>query len=262
MTQILIPQVIRFMESEDQQWQQILDRLPDGFERCNGMISEKIKPVSLASRKCLVDKYCPAELRQEISQSRKNQHCIIRIYLGRRRLMHHTQRPIKFFSLRNFPLHSDQAEELNLPCEIYTKGMAEALATLHWKLRIDGADVEFVLGAPRDTIDDDSGFDRPLAEHPLWMLDYDCSRPIAADETGLTAIARAFWRNDPYYPRPSTSEGDLRGDQRLWAIFSAEYRRVGREIVKAYPREGEDVEVLCALVDGAISTIEETRGRF
>jgi hypothetical protein len=264
MSQILVPRVLQFLEPADQQWDWILPRLPRGLKRCNAMISEKIKPVSLASRKLLVDKYCPAELRQEILESRENQHCLARIYLGRRRLMHKTQRRHGFFSLRNIPLHADQIEELGLPSDVYARAMAEALATLHWRMRTDGADVEFVLGAPRDTIDDDSGFDKPLSEHSLWMLDYDCSGPITADKdgTGPWNIARAFWRNDPYYPRPSTSEEDQRGDTRLWAIFSAEYRRVGREIVTAYPREGENVEALHAMVDSAISTIEATAGQF
>lgn len=203
----------------------------------------------------LAERYCPAEMSEDILKSRQNHHCLVRIYLGRRRLMHQTQRRLKFFSLRNFPLHADQVEELNLPSEAYTKGMAEALANLHWRVRTDGADVEFFLGAPRGI----ENADYPLAEHSLWMLDYDCSRPIEADETGLRAIARAFWRKDPYFPRPSATDVQ---SQSLWEIFSAEYRRVGREIVKAYPREGEDMEALLALVDDALTMIEDTKGKF
>jgi hypothetical protein len=133
--------------------------------------------------------------------------------------------------------------------------MAEALATLHWRVRTDGTDVEFVLGAFRGVEE----ADLPLAAHPLWMLEYDCCKPIKADGKELEAIARAFWRNDPYYPRPGIADSQ---SQRVWEVFSAEYRRVGKEIVAAYPRDGEDLETLCALVDGALMMIEHTKGKF
>lgn len=89
--------------------------------------------------------------------------------------------------------------------------MAEALATLHWKVRTNAADVEFVLGAPRVEYRAMRPA-APLGEHAIWMLDFDCSRPITADESGLESIARAFWRNDLYYPQ---SDSANKHDQEL-----------------------------------------------
>lgn len=93
-----------------------------------------------------------------------------------------------------------------------------------------------------------------LAAHPLWMLGFDCSRPITADDSGLTAIAKAFWGNDPYYPRPHSTDGQ---SQKLWDIFSAEYRRVGLEIVRVNPMS-ESPEILSEPFHAVIGRIEET----
>ncbi|CAG9944077.1 unnamed protein product [Clonostachys rosea f. rosea IK726] len=168
------------------------------------MLAEKIQPVSIRARRALIENYCPDELRGQILNGKENHHCLVRVYLGRKRRLNPEQRQTRFFSLRNFPLHINQAEEMALPCESYAKAMAEALATLHWKVRTDAADVEFVLGSPRA---DPEANNSALGDHPLWMLDFDCSRPITADDSGLTAIAKAFWGNDPYYPRPHSTDG-------------------------------------------------------
>ncbi|KAG6012143.1 hypothetical protein E4U54_007701 [Claviceps lovelessii] len=259
--QALVPQCFGFMSSLDERWNQLLPLLPAGFEGCRAMIAEKIEPVSSQAQLNLIDEYGPEQHRQQLRESLrdgKREHCLARLYLGRRRQMHQDQhRGPRFFSLRNFPIHSDQAEELRLPCEQYAKAMAEALAVLHWKVRTNGADVEFVLGASREAGEADTS--ASLGQHAIWMLDFDCSRPITADESGLEAIARAFWRNDPYYPQPHSAH---KRDQQLWTIFAAEYRRVGMEVVQAHPREGEDVAVLCALVDGALAKMVETKDKW
>jgi hypothetical protein len=185
-------------------------------------------------------------LPSQILNSPENEHCLVRIYLGRRRVVSSDKKRhiSRFFSLRNFPLHMDQMEELSLPCDVWAKAMGGALATIHWKLRVDGADIEFVLGAPRHATANS------LDESALWVLDFDCCKPITADSDGLTAIARAFWRNDPYYPRPGTLNEK---DQELWSIFKEECKRIGKEVLEAD---------LHNLVDEAVSRIEETRGKF
>lgn len=249
--QALIPQCLTYINPQDDEWPSILASLPENYEPCNAMISEKIRSVSAASRACLVEQYYPEAARQEILDDPKNKHCLIRIYLGRRRLM--SGRPKKFLSLRNFPLHADQAEELGLPYKQYARAMGEALAMLHWRVKTDGADVEFVLGAPRWTAlgdgngdDDEAQNTLALSEHPLWMLDYDCSKPVEPNDAGIEAMARAFWRNDPYYPRPYQKAEE---DRRLWEVFAEEYRKVGMEIV------GED-GVMQKMVSKVIQRIE------
>lgn len=257
--QTLVPHCFGLMKPDDASWPQVLSRLPQGFERCNAMASEKIRSVSENCRRALIDRYCPESMQQQIAESPQNRHCLVRVYLGRRRLMHQHNPPNrpKFFSLRNFPLHVDQATELGLPCERYAKAMGEALATLHWEVRTDGADVEFVLGAPRwdgtgseDEVDDSLD----LGKHPIWMLDFDCSRPVKADEPGVEAMVRAFWRNDPYFPRPHQPE---ERDQRLWDTFAAEYKRTGIKIVETGQRQGESADDLRRLVHRIVQRIEE-----
>ncbi|KID93705.1 hypothetical protein MAJ_10345, partial [Metarhizium majus ARSEF 297] len=260
-----IPQCFGLVKNDDQRWQQLLTFLPDGFKACRAMIAEKINPVSKQAQLLLIDKYSPVSHREALRRSieareGESEHCLVRLYLGRRRHVYahteqHRPRP-QFFSLRNYPLHADQAEELQLPCKQYAKAMAEALATLHWQVRTNGNDVEFVLGAHRGRERD---ADMLLENHAVWMLDFDCSRPIEANDSGLESIARAFWRNDPYFPQPGSAFDQGR---ELWDIFAAEYRRVGMKAARAYHREGEDVESLCALVEGTLKKIEETKGKW
>jgi hypothetical protein len=135
--------------------------------------------------------------------------------------------------------------------------MAQGLATLHWGLRANGANIEFVLGAPRRR-DDFEHRVTPLGLHLVWMLGFDLCEPIRADEAGLESIARAFWQNNPYFPRPDSA---WHLDQDLWRTFADEYRRVGTYIVQNFPQRGENVGRLAALVPAALTKIVETRGR-
>lgn len=263
LVQASVPQCLGFMHRSDSRWNQVLMGLPTGFRACRAMISEKIEPISIEAQRSLVYSFAPDRKRDELEQlfhNGKGQHCLVRIYLGQRRQQQLAQRrpDPHCFSLRNFPLHIDQAEELTLNCEEYALAMAEALAMLHWKLRTDGAGVEFVLGARRGyTLRDPVATVKQHAT--LWILDFDSCRPIEANESGLESIARAFWCNDPFYPRP---DGACEADQKLWYMFAAEYARVGIETVHAYRREGEDFQTLCTLVDGALAKIMETKEKW
>jgi len=78
----------------------------------------------------------------------RNRDCLATIYLGKWRDLN--RRASKAFTLRNFILHLDQMEELNLDLNLefnaFAVGMANALAVMHWRSNIDSDDVEFVLG--------------------------------------------------------------------------------------------------------------------
>jgi len=69
------------------------------------------------TREILIQRYCPESLVEEIKGSDANRDCLIRPYLGRRRRVVVSTRTSRFreFSLRNFPLHLDQMEELGIP---------------------------------------------------------------------------------------------------------------------------------------------------
>lgn len=125
-------------------WATSLPHFPPQTRAYNAMCSDLIPPLPQARRIGLVDNYCPERLRDEIKKSGTNSDCIARLYLGRRR----EGRQSRFFSLRNYPLWLDQAEQLGLPVEKYTKIMAQTLAMMHFEAKIDANDVEFVLGSP------------------------------------------------------------------------------------------------------------------
>lgn len=52
-----------------------------------------------------------------------------------------------FFSLRNFKLHLDQIKDLDPDAESSVISMADAIAALHWHTKLDGMDIEFVIGS-------------------------------------------------------------------------------------------------------------------
>ncbi|MCJ1335658.1 hypothetical protein MMC09_000931 [Bachmanniomyces sp. S44760] len=246
---ISVPECYQYIHGDDQTWwNERKSNFPDDFQPCNTLITDRIPPFIKPIRETLIDTYCPESLKAAIKSSEPDQDCLIRPYLGRRRrrrLLVNKQSPrFQAFSLRNYPLHMDQIEELALDGKTYAAIMAETLAILYWKARIDANDVEFVL-APARTLDstilqdNDPGpsiIHHPtLGPHALWILDFDCCKPISLDETGVKQAVRAFCRNDPFYPRPggrrdhvnddgndndggNDDDDDIR-DQTLWKIF-------------------------------------------
>ncbi|KFH44615.1 hypothetical protein ACRE_046110 [Hapsidospora chrysogenum ATCC 11550] len=255
-----VPSCHHLLEKDDPAWHtsRILDRFPEGYEPCNAMISEKIQPIAEQGRRELIYRYCPPEIQQQILDDRKNQHCLVRPYLGRRRRHAQSNSRCRFFSLRNYSLHMDQVEELSLPFFEYARFMARALALLNWELRIDGNDVEFVLAAPRPG--QHLGWESThIGRHAMWMLDFDCCRPVMESDEGVEQIVRAFWRNDPYCPRP----GEMGVDEHLWEAFAEEYRQVGLEVARS--RGAADVEEgqkLERLVNRVLERIPETKGVY
>ncbi|KAH0498637.1 hypothetical protein TgHK011_005881 [Trichoderma gracile] len=247
-TSFAIPRSIGFLDGEDDAaWSVILPRLPPDYTACNALISEKILPVNESARRLLVQTFRPDVDTEEIMRSQSNEHCLVRPYLGRRRFHQSemggastgeskTRRRLRALSLRNYPLHMDQMEQLGIDPSGYAVAMAEALAFLHWVAKVDGNDVEFVLGQPRcqsDTSSSSSSLTRArgtttcsdtntaiLGPHVLWILDFDLCRDMSPDEEGVDQAHRAFWGNDPYFPRPGSSNP---ADERLWAIFQDRY---------------------------------------
>jgi hypothetical protein len=114
--------------------------------------------------------------------------------------------------------------------------MAETLAIMHWVVRVDANDVEFVLApVPPDSDDDDDdgekgkgkggrGWENVLGQHALWMLDFDLCRDMSMDEAGVEQAVVAFWKNDPFYPRPE--EGSV-----LWKAFRDMYLATSLRVV-------------------------------
>lgn len=254
--QVLVPRFLQYIgPANSLWWSENLRRFPPEFSPCNVLQSERIPPLPQMIRERLIDKYCPISLRDAVKATSANKCCLVRPYIGRRR--HAAFRPRRWdgFSLKNFPLHLDQMHELDLDVGSYAKTMADALAMMHWHSKIDANDVEFVLASPRNadltpTPDECNEWKPPfLGKHVMWMLDFDCCRSMSMDDRGVTQAVTAFFRNDPFYPRPS-ADGTL--DQELWLLFKLRYIQTSHFILFNDPER-------ISLPDAFIKKIEEQR---
>lgn len=244
-TPLAIPRCKALIQPTDTWWEHQLQQFPNGYSACRALSSERIPKVPRRISDKIVDLFCAgnAPLASFVKTNADDDACLIRAYLGRRRHRHQQKRPstLRFqrFTLRNVPLHIDQMEALGLDTCAYAEAMAEALALMHWGAQIDANDVEFVLAPPRE----DSAELAPsptfqsdyLSTHCLWLLDFDCCRPITLDSAGVENACVAFFNNDPFYPRPASSDP---ADKRLWKVFRGKFLAVSQEILMTV---GEDV---------------------
>ncbi|CAG8242443.1 unnamed protein product [Penicillium salamii] len=219
---IILPACYDFINSTDHEWWSVnQQKFPPGYTPCNIILSQRIPPFTEPKSRLLIEKYCPPKIRQQILNSEPDKDCLIRPYLGRRRTQRsHTTSRFTAFSLRNFPLHLDQMEFLGVTTsEIhqYARAMAETLVVMHWICEIDGKDIEFVIAPPSKT-----GFKMSstvFGEHSLWVLDFDLCRTMEMNSEGVVQAAAAFWRNNPYNPRPGKESS-------LWNVFREHYTHV------------------------------------
>ncbi|KAJ6783097.1 hypothetical protein PWT90_05919 [Aphanocladium album] len=246
---IHIPFNAAFLSPESALWNQLLPRLPAGFSACEGLISERIPPMPLDVRELLASHYCPnTQLATQVAQDKSNESCLVRPYLGRRRPEQRGGPKQRFFSLRNFPLHIDQMDELNLPSDEYAIAMADALAFLHWTAKVDAGDVEYVLAPPRALPNSSASIgSRTLPSaafgiHAIWILDFDCCKELEMTEAGMRRAAQCFWRNDPFYPRPGAKNAK---DQRMWELFKERFIQRSNILLS---RENEQVKKLPELL--------------
>ncbi|EFR01201.1 hypothetical protein MGYG_04203 [Nannizzia gypsea CBS 118893] len=224
---VSIPRCHQFIDPEDAWWTENLEKFPHGYSPCNTIRSDRIPPVGEPTRELLIEKFCPAPLISEIKASDVNRDCLIRLYLGRCRFSSRPKSPFMAFSLRNFPLHLDQMQELEIPPAdllTYSHLMAETLAILHWIGKTDANDVEFVLAPPRNN-SKSTVISNCLGEHTLWILDFDCCNDISLDSQGVDQAVRAFVKNDPFYPRPTSSLD-------LWSAFRLRYIETSNNILE------------------------------
>lgn len=267
---IQIPTCDHFISGGNQAWwRENHHKFPPDYRApCNLIQSQRIPPVSDATRQLLIQSFCPRGLVPEISASASNKDCLIRPYLGRRRTPRsHNLSRFAPFSLRNFPLHVDQMELLEIPTSDmnqYARIMAEALAMMHWVAEIDGNDIEFVL-APPSSDSPGEGTTRPsgaglkiqseaLKTHSVWILDFDLCKPMEMNSKGVEQAATAFWRNDPFYPRPGK---DLLRDRSLWAVFREHYIRTSEAYIDAAVDGPEEAEKRRGLSTQFIEMIEQ-----
>jgi hypothetical protein len=120
-------------------------------------------------------------------------------------------------------------EEIGIPDEdimAYSRTMADTLAFLHWIARNDGNDIEFILAAPNSISGGSFGrkrtWNNALGRHEMWMLDFDLARPMTMDEQGVRQAVEAFWKNDPFCPRPNEHSS-------IWKAFREQYLSMSKE---------------------------------
>lgn len=218
-------------------WTNHRGRFPEGFvQPTSGFLSERIFPVPFPVRSAIVDAFAPKDVKknkESFLSQQENKDCLIRIYLGRRqdRVSNNT------FRLRNFDMTVNEMEFLRLDTVLYSETLAQTLAIIHWKAKLDANDVEFVFGsAPaekmRPTVAEldatnllDMGklaseVDFIHRSIGIWLLDFDQCKGFPEDTNGVKQLERAFYFNDPYYPRPISEHPK---DVALWNAFKETY---------------------------------------
>ncbi|KZT19826.1 hypothetical protein NEOLEDRAFT_1077142 [Neolentinus lepideus HHB14362 ss-1] len=115
---------------------------------------------------------------------------LCRLYFGKRYAA-------RFASAANFPVDAQRYERLRasfawLPSqEEVAAGMGEMVGRLHWAAGVDARGVEFVMGG-----DGGSGA-------AFFVIDYDQVPPAQVRRwADVGDLVRAFFANDPYFPRP------------------------------------------------------------
>lgn len=260
-----VPKSLSFVSTSDgHNWRKLAANFPEQYRSRSALyFSERILPVPESVRFALIDKYFPEEVRSEGKASEGNKDCLVRIYLGKCRDPDRLK-PTRV-SLRNYNLHLDQMEELGLDTKTFAATMAHALAVMHWDACIDADDVEFVLGSSPTTISHGylSLFDLAGEKVPIstlkdadvhtkavsiWLLDFNrCQRirvhgdlPIEEHQKGLEMAVDSFFRNDPYYPRPLSSNDHAK---MLWQTFRDAYLSTGKTILDGAMPEVRELPV-------------------
>lgn len=207
-------------------WNDHSAKFPDTYSACRSLITERIPAMPLLVRQLLIERYCSPKLAGFVTSNPSDEDCLVRPYLGRRRITKPSTSQFARFSLRNYALHVDQMEELGLDAVQYARAMAEALALMHWGARVDANDVEFVLAPPRG--DEERCFQSGMVgDHCFWVLDFDSCRDMALSEEGVEQACAAFFRNDPYYPGPGRGNSE---DEKSWVIFREKFLEVSTVI--------------------------------
>ena len=244
---IKVPRCIGWRGPEPTEWWNSNSyRFPENLQSPGHLLfSERILPLPKIVRHALIDLYCAPHLRDGAKISPGNKHCLVRPYLGQRR---RNDRFLQFFSLKNFKLHIDQMERLNLDIADFATQMGDALAVMHWKAKLDAYDIEFVLGsAPNVSINTDAPSLEALKKLPpgtttipsgtgidfehrmiyLWMIDFNQCSEMPSNESGVAMAVKAFLENAPYFPRPGSPSHT---DQWLWEIFMKRYLQRSYEV--------------------------------
>lgn len=150
---VLVPKCYFFVPADDAEFfQKNQDLIRAARDVCDiptdMLVSERIPSLDEDTKNALINQYCAPRLRMRELSDPRNDHCLVKIYLGS--VEGKTgERP---FSLRNFELHLNQMEEVGLDVDRIASAVGQALAVLHWAANVDGWGVQFVLGGSSNLI--------------------------------------------------------------------------------------------------------------
>lgn len=239
---IRIPKVCYFVGRDDEKWWDAHESRFEnkgGFQgRADALFTERILPVHRVFRRSLVKQFVAEDRQAEHMRAVEDAPTLVRTYLGRKQSP--PGKRLALINSGNFILQLDQLEELEVDLRGFAKTMGQGLAIMHWEAHCDARDVEFVLGSPPADKGDFTPLSsdqievlpatcstRELTKAPyrsidLWLLDFNQVRTITMDAAGVDTAYRAFYLNDPYYPRPG---------QPLWAPFEQAYLSTSRKLM-------------------------------
>lgn len=248
--EIRIPHCYAYVNDADTNWwNDNSDRFPQDLQApTNLLFTERILPVPAIMRQALIEEFCPEHLKDAAKNDPSNKQCLLRLYLGKRIDDQPSRsRPQRFFSLRNFSLTLDYMQKLTIDTSRFISSIAEALAIMHWVAKVDAADVEFVLGSAPSLAHNTTNptFEQLQRMSPnsstrryhdftqrtlhVWLLDFNLCKQITMDDDGIQKAAKAFFTNDPYYPRPHAIRVE---DQDLWTQFEHRYMVVSCNLIE------------------------------
>jgi hypothetical protein len=179
---------------------------PDLPKKNCGRIIQRVPPRSPAICQALLNVYGPSEWHTSKDFLRDSEYCLIQLFLGGRKAVSHNR--INSFSLRDFPLRTNDLEELGLDAHHSACVMANAPAMLHRSAGVDDRGIKFVLGLEASEKAEEVTAELTRRAVRVWMLDFEqCSRqtPLGLhDDEWLSLLCKSFWANRPYLPRPGS----------------------------------------------------------
>ncbi|KAI1354841.1 hypothetical protein F5Y01DRAFT_311215 [Xylaria sp. FL0043] len=224
---VRVPQPFDFIAKESVS-PEFLSRMPEDDRKPSDIATmERILPLPKVVRKALIKQFYAEEdslsdenLVTQLLNERPNKHCLVRVYLGRRRVVV----PKESFTLRNFPLTLDMMGRLGLDVMEFATMLGSAYAIMHWAANITGDDTEFVLGTST-TSDNDL---QQRSVH-LYLIDFGQCEVVDMKED-QDVIFQAFkgsmvlQQNQIYLPHPKRTVT-------LYQAWKAAYLNTARRVI-------------------------------
>lgn len=258
-----IPEIYYYASLCDEKWwDKHKVNLPEHYriEPRSVLCTERIPPVPKRMRDYLINEFCPENIKDTARAAPANKDCLARVYLGKRE--EKRTKPLTVFSLRNFNLNLDRIERVGVEgIEDIANLIGRALAIMHWKAGIDADDVEFVFGSPPTYRITPSLRPSEIASLPsipqstwrkdlrspanskrrvmqLWLLDFNRCKNLRRNEAGVKQAVRSFFRNDPYFPRPTSANVNANAQgANIWEKFVEGYMNTSNTVLQG---ENED----------------------